>query len=195
MQHDATSLKKFLERLKSKRRELEIALDQLLLNQKDYFDHTAGEGVADESDYAQREIMSFSNYELIDRKSKELKQIDYLLQKISRDEDFGICEECEEPIPLGRLLLVPGATLCVACQSEMEEFDHSRRQFSGTSYGYKGKTPHEWKEYDEMEGADDDLIDPDFDMVPDFDEPAPGADELNHGPSEEPDPSETRIKH
>ena len=30
-------------------------------------------------------------------------------------EDFGYCQRCDEPIPVARLLLVPEATMCVAC--------------------------------------------------------------------------------
>ena len=29
--------------------------------------------------------------------------------------DFGICSSCEEPIPLGRIMIMPEATLCVSC--------------------------------------------------------------------------------
>lgn len=35
-------------------------------------------------------------------------------------EDYGLCEECEEPIPLKRLELMPWAPLCVTCQSKQE---------------------------------------------------------------------------
>ncbi|MFK4764947.1 TraR/DksA family transcriptional regulator [Desulfobaculum sp. SPO524] len=31
------------------------------------------------------------------------------------DEDFGHCEECGEPIPVRRLLIMPEASLCVDC--------------------------------------------------------------------------------
>ena len=36
-------------------------------------------------------------------------------------EEYGLCEECDQPIPLGRLKLVPYAPCCVACQSALEE--------------------------------------------------------------------------
>lgn len=31
------------------------------------------------------------------------------------DEEFGLCVQCEEPIPFGRLMLMPEATTCVNC--------------------------------------------------------------------------------
>jgi DnaK suppressor protein len=29
--------------------------------------------------------------------------------------EFGICTSCEDPIPLGRIMVMPEATLCVSC--------------------------------------------------------------------------------
>ncbi|MGE4299593.1 MAG: TraR/DksA family transcriptional regulator [Desulfovibrionaceae bacterium] len=34
--------------------------------------------------------------------------------------DFGLCEDCGEPIGMARLLARPTATLCVACQEGRE---------------------------------------------------------------------------
>ncbi len=31
------------------------------------------------------------------------------------DPDFGLCRECEEPIPFARLMIVPESNLCVQC--------------------------------------------------------------------------------
>jgi DnaK suppressor protein len=33
------------------------------------------------------------------------------------EEDFGLCSQCEEPIPFGRLLLIPESKICVQCAS------------------------------------------------------------------------------
>jgi DnaK suppressor protein len=33
---------------------------------------------------------------------------------------FGICHECDEPIPMGRILLMPESNLCVQCAEELE---------------------------------------------------------------------------
>ena len=37
------------------------------------------------------------------------------LKRIDDDPDFGLCLECEEPIPVARLLLLPETTHCVKC--------------------------------------------------------------------------------
>ena len=43
-----------------------------------------------------------------------LSGLDKALRRLD-DEDFGICFSCDKPIPQGRILLVPGSTLCVEC--------------------------------------------------------------------------------
>lgn len=35
--------------------------------------------------------------------------------------DFGLCQECEEPIPFARLMIVPESDLCVQCAEALEE--------------------------------------------------------------------------
>ena len=48
-------------------------------------------------------------------------QIAEALETLNTDpEEYGLCQECEEPIPLGRLKLMPYTPLCVRCQSALE---------------------------------------------------------------------------
>ena len=54
-----------------------------------------------------------------DREREKLRSIDEALDRID-DGEYGICEECEEEIPLGRLKVMPFARFCVRCQSDME---------------------------------------------------------------------------
>ncbi len=50
-----------------------------------------------------------------------LKAAKIKLVKIERalgnldDPEFGICAICEEPIPIGRIMLMPETTVCVRC--------------------------------------------------------------------------------
>lgn len=37
------------------------------------------------------------------------------------DSDYGICLECDEPIPFARLKAIPESTICVKCLQEQEE--------------------------------------------------------------------------
>ena len=45
---------------------------------------------------------------------KELDQLDKAMTRM-RDEKYGKCMACGDDIPLGRLMLMPGATRCVRC--------------------------------------------------------------------------------
>ena len=161
--------REFLERLNIKKSELEDLITQLIQNQKEYHDQLVGEPGADESDNAERETSVFNKYSFIDRKNKELKKIEYLIQKITRNEDFGICEECEEPIPIERLLIVPEADMCVNCQSEVEESYRSRNSIYSTSNGLRGKKASEWLETGDPDYDSGELIDSGYDIFPDSD--------------------------
>ena len=53
--------------------------------------------------------------------SKEtLLKLVHALTKIDYP-DFGLCRECEEPIPLARLTIMPGTELCVQCAEKISE--------------------------------------------------------------------------
>ena len=37
------------------------------------------------------------------------------------DPDFGLCRECEEPIPFSRLMVLPETDLCIACAENLSQ--------------------------------------------------------------------------
>lgn len=50
------------------------------------------------------------------RRARERVQLlERALVRLDEDPDFGLCAECGEPIPLGRLQAMPEAELCVEC--------------------------------------------------------------------------------
>ena len=54
-------------------------------------------------------------------RTQKLAQIDATLARIkAAPEDFGLCVECDDEIPLKRLQLMPHVSLCVKCQSKTE---------------------------------------------------------------------------
>jgi len=159
----------FHARLTIKRKELEDALNRLLKDQKEYHDQLAGDTIADESDSAQREISASSLYSLIDKKTHELRKTEYLIEKISRDEDFGICEECGDPIPTQRLLIVPEANLCVPCQQEEEKYYRSRNQGFNISNGFRSKKAFEWEQSDDEDTIDGKYTDSDLEIFQEID--------------------------
>jgi DnaK suppressor protein len=58
--------------------------------------------------------------QLVAVESRELAAIDAALDRI-RAGRYGICENCEKPIPATRLQALPYATLCIQCQREEEQ--------------------------------------------------------------------------
>jgi DnaK suppressor protein len=109
--------------LELKKQELLKTLDSLMKARREYEGQLTAGDFIEEADGAQREISAYSQFNLIERKNKELRRIDYLLSRAAEEQDFGLCEECGARIPKERLLLVPEATLCVACQRELEKSD------------------------------------------------------------------------
>ena len=69
------------------------------------------------------------------RRAQELGLIERALARLeSEPEDFGLCEECDEPIPLGRLKIKPWAKYCVQCLKDMEHPHRSTRRRHATDY-------------------------------------------------------------
>lgn len=115
----------FMEMLMAKKNELKESLTQLLESQREYDGVLTAGDFIDDLDDAQREISAQSHYQLIERRVEELRKVEHLIGRISKEEEFGLCEECGKPIPEERLLIVPEATLCVPCQRKFER--HSGR--------------------------------------------------------------------
>ena len=56
---------------------------------------------------------------LDDIEYREYNLVKQALKKINSDE-YGICEECDSPIGMKRLLALPFAKLCIICARELE---------------------------------------------------------------------------
>lgn len=64
--------------------------------------------------------------ELLENREEVMKDIVDALQRV--DEGiYGICEECQQPIPPKRLDYVPYARLCVVCKNQEEKRNSKRR--------------------------------------------------------------------
>ena len=61
------------------------------------------------------------------RDREKILRIEEALRRIDQGE-YGICEECEEPIGVKRLKAMPFATLCVRCQEAEEEWEKIARE-------------------------------------------------------------------
>jgi DnaK suppressor protein len=61
----------------------------------------------------------------------ELRNIELALQRID-DGNFGVCQACEEAIPMKRLRARPNATLCLSCQEMNERQSQGLRKAAPT---------------------------------------------------------------
>lgn len=63
-----------------------------------------------------------------DREREKIRSIDEALVRLEEGE-YGICEDCEEDIPLGRLKAMPFARLCVKCKADLEKLQAQTKRF------------------------------------------------------------------
>jgi DnaK suppressor protein len=78
-------------------------------------------GVADEDAQALSEMLQVLASQRNRGQAELLGRIDRALRKLAdAPEDYGLCEDCEEPIASKRLALMPHALLCPACQAKRD---------------------------------------------------------------------------
>ena len=111
-------LKRFKEILTAKKAEL-LRNAQKTLTEDMTLD---ADDMPDEMDLASSEYMQSFTFRLRGREKTFLKKIDHALKKID-DGNFGVCEECEEPISLKRLEARPETTLCIRCKEDQERIE------------------------------------------------------------------------
>ena len=81
----------------------------------------ATSGVADEDAQALSEMLQVLASQRNRGQADLLARIDAALHKLrSAPGDFGLCEDCGEPIAERRLALMPYADLCPTCQARVE---------------------------------------------------------------------------
>jgi DnaK suppressor protein len=82
---------------------------------KELREQSVGDVVDAALDSAQDEISS----QLAEVESRELANIEKALE-LMREGKYGVCEHCNNKIPLMRLNALPYATSCIECQREAE---------------------------------------------------------------------------
>ena len=73
----------------------------------------------DEMDLASSEYMQSFTFRLRGRERVFLQKIEKALKKLDESE-FGVCEDCEEPISIKRLEARPETELCIRCKEDQE---------------------------------------------------------------------------
>lgn len=78
-------------------------------------------GTVDEDAQALGEMLQVLSSQRNKGQKELIARIDQALRRLEdHPDDFGLCQDCEEPIPLRRLELIPYATLCATCQSKRD---------------------------------------------------------------------------
>ena len=106
----------------------EETLQEINRTLKSGSDVTGGEPSGDIYDQASSERDRELGLLLGDREREKLRNIDEALLKIDEGE-YGICEECEEDIPIGRLKVMPFAHYCVKCKADIEKQQAQTKRF------------------------------------------------------------------
>lgn len=117
---DQEQLLYFRNKLEQMRNELLSEADKTLSDMTDHNDH-----YPDPADRATAE--SDRNFELRirDRERKLLSKIKSALSRID-NEDYGICDGCEDDISKERLEARPVTTLCINCKTKQEDDEKSK---------------------------------------------------------------------
>jgi DnaK suppressor protein len=106
----------------------EDALNEITKAMKSGANVVTGEPSGDIYDQASSERDRELGMLLGDREREKLVSIDEALLRLE-DGEYGICEECEEEIPLGRLKALPFARHCVKCKSDIERQQAQTKRF------------------------------------------------------------------
>ncbi|MBI1879309.1 MAG: TraR/DksA family transcriptional regulator [Chloroflexi bacterium] len=67
-----------------------------------------------------------ANWEILQKDRVKLQSIERALKRLANGQ-FGLCQECHQPIGAKRLLALPSAELCIECQQQLERTIIGRR--------------------------------------------------------------------
>ena len=111
--------------LKMLRRMLETELELLLEKAETTVVEmlrSSSDGEPDPLDRATVEYCRNGMYRIRSRESRLIKKIKSSLKAIE-DGNYGICQDCEEPISLARLMARPVTSYCITCKNRREAYE------------------------------------------------------------------------
>lgn len=76
-------------------------------------------GVPDPGDMSLNDYLGDFLHLLSDSKREEIVRIDEALRRLD-DGNYGICQQCGEPVPIERLEIQPYTPYCVECKEDLE---------------------------------------------------------------------------
>jgi DnaK suppressor protein len=81
----------------------------------------------DEGDQSLLDLTEDIDLSLLEMRNKTLKDIHNALRCL-KDGTYGICEECQGPIPEKRLRVMPFVRTCVTCQEKREVLEKIEKE-------------------------------------------------------------------
>ena len=85
------------------------------------------EGVSDFKDLASRESQDSVDEVQAEHAAHELEQVIAARRRL-QELNYGLCQDCGEPIDLRRLSAMPATPYCTSCQSQHERQHESQRE-------------------------------------------------------------------
>jgi len=92
-------------------------------------DSLAQGGRVGDEDQAQVSYLEFVSLTLNGLDYAKLRQLNEALQRLA-DGDYGVCQECDKPIPPRRLEVLPWAKYCVPCQERITLIGNSENEIT-----------------------------------------------------------------
>jgi DnaK suppressor protein len=86
---------------------------------KNEYENSSSTGAKDEVDSANDNILLAADMRFSNRESLYFKKIMKTLSKIET-EQYGMCDECGDPITYTRLIARPTSEMCILCKEESE---------------------------------------------------------------------------
>ncbi len=83
---------------------------------------TGSDNEPDPLDRATQDLDRNARYRIRSRESRLIKKIRHSLSAIE-DGSYGICEDCEEPISMERLMARPVSRFCIVCKMRRERLE------------------------------------------------------------------------
>lgn len=114
-------LDKIIRKLRGRQRALlEKVCDEFDQRDNQQLIELMGREPGDSGDVSLADALADMNILRADRQIHELRDIDAAFARM-KAENFGICTDCGDEIPVGRLLVYPTAKRCMACQQRHEQ--------------------------------------------------------------------------
>jgi len=112
-----------LETFKNKLLDRRVQIEKNLTGTNVELDAISNLELKDEGDYAAASAGTVIDSAILEQQRRELNEIELALDKI-KNETFGVCEMCEEPIGFNRLEVKNFARFCITCREINEKEQH-----------------------------------------------------------------------